>query len=73
MLADLNLLHHLPERRTITRAILANNPHLLSALSLLEMNHNLTIPKTFGATSVCQHPKHNFVHCLRTSPLAVCS
>lgn len=34
MLADLNLLHHLPERRAITRAVFTDDPHLLGALGL---------------------------------------
>ncbi len=34
VLADLDLLHHLPERRTVAGAVLPHNPHLLSALGL---------------------------------------
>lgn len=34
MLADLNLLHHLPEGRTVTGAVLPHNSHLLGALGL---------------------------------------
>lgn len=34
VLADLDLLYHLPERRTITGAVLSHDSHLLGALGL---------------------------------------
>lgn len=34
VLGDFNFLHHLPQRRAITRAIFTNDPHLLGALGL---------------------------------------
>lgn len=34
VLGDFNFLHHLPQRRAITRAVFTNDPHLLRALGL---------------------------------------
>lgn len=34
VLGDFNFLHHLPQRRAVTRAIFTNDPHLLGALGL---------------------------------------
>lgn len=37
MLGDFNFLHHLPQRRAITRSIFTNDPHLLGALGLSKL------------------------------------
>lgn len=39
MLGDFNFLHHLPQRRAITRSIFTNDPHLLGALGLSTLTH----------------------------------
>lgn len=49
MLRDFYFLHHLPQRRAITRAIFTNNPHLLGSLGLKTAGNNMN-EQTFTAT-----------------------
>lgn len=66
MLGDFNFLHHLPQRRAITRSIFTNDPHLLGALGLSTLTHKtneysfikiylLYAPETDDAIENCAH------------------